>query len=77
MTVRDVPPIAYAEQWVAEDAIRWTHCMEKSNGYPHAEPRGAEAYLRQYVEAARGEPARHTKLRLNRPGTRWPLQCNG
>jgi putative addiction module killer protein len=24
----------------------------------HAEPRGAEAYLKQYVDAARGEPAR-------------------
>jgi len=24
----------------------------------HAEPREAEAYLKQYVEAARGEPAR-------------------
>ncbi len=24
----------------------------------HAEPRGAEAYLQQYVEAMRGEPAR-------------------
>ncbi len=35
--------------------------MEKSNGYPHAEPLEAEAYLKQYVEAVRGEPARqHT-----------------
>ena len=24
----------------------------------HAEPRGAEAYLKQYVEATRGEPGR-------------------
>jgi hypothetical protein len=37
--------------------MRWTHCMEKNNGYPRAEPRGAEAYLRQYVEATKGEPA--------------------
>ena len=38
--------------------MRRTHCREKSNGYPRAEPREAEAYLKQYVEAARGEPAR-------------------
>ncbi|CAI4030179.1 hypothetical protein DNFV4_00604 [Nitrospira tepida] len=32
--------------------------MENSNGYPHAEALAAEAYLKQYVEAASGEPAR-------------------
>jgi hypothetical protein len=30
------------------------------------EARGAEAYLKQYVEEPSGEPARHTKLRLSR-----------
>jgi hypothetical protein len=30
------------------------------------EPQEAETYLKQYVETARGEPARHTKLRLSR-----------
>ena len=32
--------------------------MEKSNGYPRAEPHEVEAYVQQYFEAARGEPAR-------------------
>ena len=50
--------------------MRQTHCMcdplqdmsngSRGNGYPHAEPRGAEAYLKQYVEATRGEPAQLT-----------------
>jgi hypothetical protein len=34
-------------QRVPEDALRWTHCEEKSNGYPHAEIREVEAYLKQ------------------------------
>ena len=62
MTVLDVAPVAYPEQRVPEDAGRGTHCREKSNGYPHAEPQEAEAYLKQYVEALRGEPARQHTL---------------
>jgi hypothetical protein len=41
-----------------EVAMRWTHCMEKSNGCPRVEPRGREAYLKQYVDGLSGEPAR-------------------
>jgi hypothetical protein len=40
--------------------------MEQSNGYPHGETLAAEACLKQDVEVVSGEPARHTKLRLNR-----------
>ena len=46
--------------------------MEKSNGYPCAEPRDPEAYLRQYVEGASGEPARlvafQARPALSQPG---------
>ena len=51
-------------------AMRRTHCLcdplqdtsngSPGNGYPHAESRRAEAYLKQYVEATRGEPAQLT-----------------
>ena len=50
--------------------MRRTHCMfdplqSMSNGSPcnrcpRAEARAAEAYLKQYVEATRGEPAQPT-----------------
>lgn len=46
--------------------------MEKSNGYPHTESRGGEAYLKQYVEATRGEPGRlgaeHSLPSWSQPG---------
>ena len=55
--------------------------MEKSNGYPHAEALAAEAYLKQYVEAASGEPARqHAAKRMlacRSRGTRCSLIATG
>ena len=61
------------------DGMRWTHCTGKSNGYAHAEPFAAEARLKQYVEAARGEPARQHATEahagLSQPG--HPLLPDG
>jgi hypothetical protein len=64
MRIRDVSPVAPEEQRVPGDATRWTHCMEKSNGYPRAEPRDPEACLQQYVEEVSGEPARLAALQV-------------
>ena len=63
--------------------MRWTHCTEKRNGYSRAEPQVAEAYLKQYVEAARGEPARRQggsrmpAFRSGESGRPLLLACNG
>ncbi|CAI4032950.1 hypothetical protein DNFV4_03380 [Nitrospira tepida] len=55
--------------------------MENSNGYPHAEALAAEAYLKQYVEAASGEPARQHAAKphagLSQPGHPLLFDRNG
>jgi hypothetical protein len=42
--------------------------MEKSNGYPHTEPRGRKAYLKQYVPDRTHPAPAHQDARL----FRWP-----
>jgi hypothetical protein len=55
--------------------------MEKSNGYPRAEPREPEAYSQQYVEGVSDEPARLVALQaqptLSQPGYLLLFVSNG
>ena len=58
MTVRDETAETPSEVHGAKNNERHACGRRRAGGVLRAEPRGAEAYLKQYVEVERGEPAR-------------------